>query len=866
MKRLILIDGHSLLYRAFYALPPLRTKDGFPTNATYGLLKMLIKLFKEYNPSHCGVAFDTPKPTFRHKEFTDYKITRPEMPDDLKPQISITKEILNALGIKTLEFEGFEADDIIGTLSLKAEQEGYEVFIVSGDRDALQLVSDKTKLLRTIKGISDIEVYDLKRVIGEYGIEPNKIPHFIALKGDQSDNIPGIPSIGPKRAIELLKKYGSIEEIISKSGLDLIMENKERLKTYLSLATIRRDLPLNIDIESLKISQPDRVKLLSFLKRLEFQSIISELGLTEEIVEIKPKMPFSLVQTNQDLKNALKELKEAEELYIKVSTSEHPPMWASIESICLSTPHKAFIFPTKFFPIFELLNQLHYIFSSDIPKIGCDLKRDLTIIKREGFDLKEISFDLALASYLIDPERNSHSLENLSLSYLGEYLSEGDKIRRLAREAELAFTLKPILKRELEENELLNLFEKVELPLMNVLADMEIEGIMVDDIALLSLEAEMEKEIKKLEEDIFSRLGLRFNLNSPKQLGEVLFEHLKIDSPSKGKKLSTDAQTLIELMRQKNPYSDAIEKILLYRQLSKIKSSYISSLPKLIHPRTRCIHTSFNQTITATGRLSSSDPNLQNIPVKTPLGKAIRRAFRVRDEKNIFISADYSQIELRILAHFSQDPKLLEAFERNLDIHSKTASELFGVREEEVTEEQRRMAKVINFGVIYGMSPHGLAQELGISQREAEEYIKRYFSKYPKVKEFIEKLLDEARENGFVKTILGRKRKIEGINSRYKKLREQAERCAINTPMQGSAADIIKLAMIELHRRLNAFKILLQIHDELLFEGPEEKLHEDIEKIESIMTSVIKLSVPIKVSIKVGKNWGDMIEYKKHVS
>lgn len=861
MKKLILIDGHSLLYRAFYALPPLSTKDGFPTNAIYGFIRMLIKLLKEYNPTHCGVAFDTPKPTFRHIEFKEYKTKRPEMPDKLKPQINVTKNILNAMGIKTLEFEGYEADDIIGTISNIAEKEGFETYIVSADKDALQLVSNKTKLLRTVRGISDIELYDYKRVIEEYGIEPKKIPHLIALKGDQSDNIPGIPSIGPKKAIELIKEYGDIDNIILNSNLQSIKENQESLKTYLLLATIRRDLPISLNIEDLKILEPHKEQLYNIFKKLEFQTIMNELGLNVESMDTKINITYSIIQTNSELKNALRELAEAEELFLKVITSEHPPMWASIEGICLSTRQKAFLFLTKNFSPFEILNHLHYILCSNIPKIGCNLKRNLVTLKREGFSANNINFDIAIASYLLAPDKGSHTIENIALSYLGNILPTEETTMKIVKEAEISFQLKEKLLKELHSEGLFGLFEKVELPLIDVLADMETEGIKLDVTTLRCLESEIERELEKIENEIFSRIGLRFNLNSPKQLSEALFDYLKI-TPYRKKRISTDAQTLLELVKPENPYSDVIEKILLYRQLSKLKNTYISALPKLIHPRTNCIHTTFNQTITATGRLSSSDPNLQNIPTRGPIGKAIRKAFRVKKEGNIFISADYSQIELRILAHFSKDPALLEAFEKDLDIHAKTAAEIFGISENEVTEEKRRIAKVINFGIIYGISSHGLAQELKISQSEAQAYIDKYFLKYPKVKEFIENLLKEAKENGCVRTLLGRKRKIEELNSGYKKLREQGERYAINTPMQGSAADIIKLAMVELHKKLKHFKIILQIHDELLFEGPEDKLEDEIEIIKDVMTKVVNLSVPLKVSLKKGKNWGEMEEIK----
>ncbi len=861
MKKFLLIDGHSLLYRAFYALPPLSTRDGFPTNAIYGFLRMLIRLLKEYNPRYGAVAFDTPKPTFRHLKFREYKIKRPEMPDKLKPQIDMAKEILRAMGIKTIEVEGYEADDIIGTLSLKAENSGYEVLIVSGDRDALQLASDKTKIIRTIKGISDIKVYDREKVIQEYGIEPSKIPHLIALKGDQSDDIPGIPSIGMKRALSLLKKHGDIDRIISNSNIKAIKENKEKLKLYLSIATIRRDIPLKIDIESLKISPIQGEKLFNFLKKLEFHSLIKELKLSRENIKVEETFRHTVIESERDIKSALIALSKASEIYVKILSSDRPPMWASIRGACLATEKEAFIFLSHRLSTFEILNHLHYILSSPTPKIGCDLKRSLVLLKRDGFDIKNINFDLSLASYLLDPAKTSHSIESLALSYLGKYLPEGSEVERASEEAGACFLLKEKLLKELEKENLHKILNEVELPLTRVLADMEVEGIKLDETELSALEMEIEREIERIESDIFSKVGKRFNLNSPKQLAEILFDYLSLSPPGKRKKRSTDAQTLTELIRMGGPYKDVIEKILLYRGLAKLKSSYISSLPKLIHPKTGCIHTVFNQTITATGRLSSSDPNLQNIPIRSPIGKAIRKAFTVKRDENILVSADYSQIELRILAHFSGEPRLLEAFEKDLDIHAKTAAEIFGTDEKSVTPEQRRIAKIINFGIIYGMSPHGLAQELGISRSEAENYIRRYFSRYPKVRDYIENLIKEAKEKGYVKTILGRKRKIEEINSRYKKLREQAERCAINTPMQGSAADIIKIAMVKLHKELQHFKMLLQIHDELLFEGPEDKLDEEIEKVKSVMTSAINLSVPLKVSIKIGKNWGNMVNY-----
>ncbi|MCD6362657.1 MAG: DNA polymerase I [Synergistetes bacterium] len=861
MKRLLLIDGHSLLYRAFYALPPLGTRDGFPSNAVYGFLRMLIKLLKEYKPNYGAVAFDTPKPTFRHREFKEYKIKRPEMPDKLRPQIEVAKEIIRAMGIKTIEMEGFEADDIIGTISLKAEGEGLEVFIVSGDRDALQLASDRTKIIRTIKGISDIEIYDRNRVIQEYGVDPSKIPHLIALKGDQSDDIPGIPSIGMKRAQSLLNRYGDIDGIISRSDLKIIKENEEKLRLYLSIATIKRDAPIDIKIENLKILPPRKEILFGLLKRLEFHSFLKELGLTKEEIKIEERFPHTIIESEREIREALTKLSKAREIYINVMSTDHPPMWASIRGFCLASEERAFIFLTHRFSTFEILNNIHYILTSHIPKIGHDLKRNLVLIKREGFNIKNIDFDVSLASYLLDSTKSSHTIEALALSHLEKYLPEGNEIVRAAEEAGTCLSIRKELQEELEKEGLWTLFKEVELPLTNVLAEMEVEGIRLDERELSALEIEIEREIERIENEIFLTVGKRFNINSPKQLSEVLYDHLGLSPPGKRKKRSTDAQTLTELIRAGGPYKEVIEKILLYRGLMKLKSSYISNLPKLIHPKTRCIHTVFNQTITATGRLSSSDPNLQNIPIRSPIGKAIRKAFTVKKEENILISADYSQIELRILAHFSGEPRLLEAFERDIDIHARTAAEIFGVDEKNVTPEQRRIAKVINFGIIYGMSPHGLAQELGISRSEAESYIKRYFSRYPRVKEYIESLISETREKGYVKTILGRKRKIEGLNSRYKKLREQAERYAINTPMQGSAADIIKLAMVKLHSELKSFKMLLQIHDELLFEGPEDKLSDEVEKIKSIMTNAVRLSVPLKVSIKIGKNWGNMVNY-----
>jgi len=855
--KLALIDGNALLYRAFYALPPLTNSKGIPTGAIYGFTRMLIKLLREEKPDYLACAFDKGKKTFRHKRWEEYKITRPKMPGDLVSQIPLVKKILNGFGIPIFEDEEYEADDILATLAKNGEKKGLKVEILTSDKDILQIVSSSIYILRPKKGITHTQRFDEETVRKEFNISPSQVADFLSLAGDPSDNIPGIPGIGPVTAKELIKKFDSLENLLNNldklppKKRELLIKYQEQAKLSKELATIITSVPLKIELEELKVKEPKEELLFPLFKELEFKELLKEIS-SSTSGAIPGKAEYQGISSSEDLEKLASKIREGPFVLelekdkrikgIAFFLKNESSYWLSLEQEEI----KKELILEKLAPIFS---------HPKVKKIGHNLKDIVLEFKKLGMNLDGLGFDTEIGAYLLNPLSSGYSLQDLVIDYLG--ISTGEKIHPVER-ARLIGELSRILEERLKKENLWNLFSKVEMPLIKVLARMQERGIKVDKAILGEFLKEIEKRRKVIEEEIYQEAGEKFNINSSRQLGEILFGKLHLPPVKKTKTGYSTDEEVLETLCLIRP---SIKKILEHRKLSKLESTYIRPLPNLINPETGRIHTSFNQTVTSTGRLSSSQPNLQNIPIKDELGKRLRRAF-ISENGYLFLSADYSQIELRILAHLSGDEGLKSAFTRGEDIHRQTASEIFGVLPLEVTPRMRRQAKVVNFGIVYGMSPYGLSRELGISEGDAEKYIQKYFERYPRVKEYIEKTLKEARERQYVTTLLGRKRYLPGILSFKRKEREFAERTAINTPVQGGAADLIKLAMVNLERRfkeegLGAY-IILQIHDELLFEVPEEEMDKTRKIVKEEMEGAIKLSVPLVVDTKVGKNWAEM--------
>ncbi len=855
-KELVLIDGSAFLYRAFYAIPSFTNIEGIPTGAVYGFIRMLMGLLRKEQPQYVACAFDKGRKTFRHRKFKDYKANRPRMPKELIAQIPLVKETLEAFRIPVFEEEEYEADDILGTLAKRGEKEGLRVKIFTGDKDFLQLVSSSIFVLRPRKGINGTHLFDEEEVKNEFGISPSQIIDFLALAGDSSDNISGVPGIGPVTAKALLQEFDSLENLL-KNLEKLPLKRRELIERYISevklskeLATIITHVPIAMNIEQLKTKKPDKDMLLSLFKKLNFKGLIREFALHKPH-EANYK-DYTEIATCQDLEDLVSKLKrtsfvlavgknrnlEGIAFFLKGGAS----YWLPLEQ----TKIKKDLVIGKLSPILE---------NSTIKKTTHNFKEIISKIKEWGINLDGSYFDTKLAAYLLNPLASNYSLRDLSFNYLG---IEPDQEFHPVKRAKLTGKLALILEKRLKEEDLWDLFLKVEMPLVEVLVEMQERGIKVNKVTLEEFLRDIKKRGERLKEEIYQEVGERFNINSSKQLGKILFERLNLPPIKKTKTgYSTDEEVLQTLCLLR----PSLSKISEYRRLFKLETGYIKPLPELINPRTGRIHTSFNQTVTATGRLSSSQPNLQNIPIRNKLGERLRKAF-LADKGWLFISADYSQIELRLLAHLSRDTNLKSAFLRGEDIHRQTAAEIFQVLPLQVTPQMRRKAKIVNFGILYGISPYGLSRDMGISQKEAEEYIQRYFERYPKVKEYIDRILEKARKQRYVTTLMGRKRPLPGILVANRKKREFAERTAINSPIQGGAADLIKLSMVNLHRRLRKENwhayIVLQIHDELLLEAPENQIEIVRKIVKQEMEQAMKLSVPLIVNTKIGKNWGDM--------
>nr|MBU9888908.1 DNA polymerase I [Candidatus Omnitrophota bacterium] len=887
---LFLIDGNSFCYRAFYAIPSLTNSRGEPTNAIYGFVAMLRKLLEEQKPGYLAVCFDRKEPTFRHEKYKAYKAHRKPMPEELVSQIEPIKEFCRLSNMALFEKAGYEADDVIGTLARLGKKEGYGVFIVTGDKDAFQLVDDRIRVFQPHK---DNLVFDAAKVRERFGgLGPEKVVDILALMGDASDNIPGVPGIGEKTAIKLMQEFGSVEKLLvdldklpSEKQRQKIRENVEDLKMSRMLATIDTEVPLSIDWEAIRLGEPNTEGLTEFFKRYEFRGFLKSMAVLTGQTE--QDRQYKRVKTTQELKALVGELEKVEAFSFDTETTSSDPLVAELVGMSFSwEPLKAYYVPVSSakaqegsLPVKEAVRELKTVLeNAKVQKYGQNIKYDQIVMARAGVRLAGVAFDTMIASYLIDPVKRNHNLDDIALEYLNvkritteSLIGKGAKQISMAEvpldviteyaceDADCVFRLVPVLERKLKEAGLEDLFQKVEMPLAEVLGKMEMNGVTLDLPLLGKLSKKAGEEIAALKKEIHREVGAEFNLDSPKQLAEILFSKLKLPVQKKTKTgYSTDASVLEKLALS----YELPRKILDYRERTKLKSTYLDALPEMVNTRTHCVHTSYNQTTTDTGRLSSSEPNLQNIPVRTEAGHMIRKAFvpRARPHgRGKILSADYSQIELRILAHFSGDPHLIRAFEEDRDIHAFTATLLYGVKEPDVTREMRNAAKTINFSIVYGKTGYGLSRDLNISIPEAERFIKDYFDRYPKVKEFLETQKERAKKEGFLTTLLGRRAYFPNIHASNMQLRQYAERAAINAPLQGSAADLIKIAMVTIQASLDQTRseslMIMQVHDELVFDVPETEVGSLTALVKREMENAVTLKVPLKVGISVGETW-----------
>ncbi len=883
MPTLYLIDGNAYFYRAFYAIRGLSSSDGTPTNAIFGFTNMILKIMKEKRPDYFAIVFDSPGPTHRHEVYEEYKAHRPGMPEDLQSQIPHIKEIIEAFRIKTVEMPGYEADDLLGTLAKNAEKEKLDVYIVTGDKDMCQSVSPRVRLYDSMKE----KITEESDVIERFGVGPSQFPEIIALMGDASDNIPGVPGIGEKTAVKLLKEFGTLDMLIwnrdqvkNARARQAIDDNIDNIKLSLELATIHSDIPLDISTGDMKVVEPDWEKLRDHFRQFNFSSLIRLIP--DKTSPKQDKTEYIPVLGKKVLEAVLLSVKK--ELSIDTETTSRSPMTADLVGISLSvTPDKAYYVPiTHEYPgVPDQLSKKYVVGKikkmledSEILKTGHNIKYDLIILKNEGINMQGISFDTMLASYLLNPNKTNHNLKDVSMDYLGiKKLSFGDVVKKDKRDfrevavdeaarysgedAAVTLSLKKYFKPELKKEGLDKLFTDIEIPLIEVLADMEMAGVKIDLGLMKSFSKKMANELLSIEKRIYFIAGEEFNINSPKQLQVILFEKLGLRPV---KKTKTGYSTNVDVLEQLALEHELPQEIIEYRVLSKLKSTYVDALPRLVNTGTGRLHTSFNQTVTATGRLSSSDPNLQNIPIRGEWGKRIREAF-IAVKGNVLLSSDYSQIELRILAHMSGDKGLIEVFQNDGDIHTMTACDLFGVSDNDVTDEMRRTAKTVNFGIIYGISPYGLSQQLRIGIDEAKSYIDTYFARHSGVRDYMLTLINNASKSGYVATLFKRKRAIPELKSSNKNIRQLGERLATNSPVQGSAADVIKISMINIRNRLACEKLeskmLLQVHDELLFEVPEKEKEVLKRLVREEMEHAVKLEVPLKVDMGTGRNWAE---------
>jgi len=904
-KKFVIIDGNALLHRAWHALPPLSTSDGAMVNAVYGFASIMLNIIKELEPTHGAVAFDPPGGTFRHEKYEAYKATREKQPDELYEQIPMIKEVARDFGFHIEEQAGFEADDVIGTLAAKAAKKGFKTVIVTGDMDALQLV-DKNTVVYTIKrGIKDTITYDIAAVKEKHGFGPEKVIEYKALAGDSSDNIPGVSGIGDKSAKLLLEQFDTIEDMyaylkkgggekIKESFAKKLIEHKKEAELSKELATIDCDMNIAFDENDLEVQPAHKEALFELFRKLEFRSLVSRAH--EVLGGYEPKAAPGDQSSLFDSANVPDDEFEIRDGYCLVDSKKR--FDAFYKKIARE---KAFVFDTETDALGSLTANLlgasfswkegeaYYVtapyvaglrdlFSNpDIKKYGHNVKYDIQVIEQAGMPVKGVVFDTMIASYILHPAGRSHSLDNSTFiecrhemvpieSLIGK---RGKKQRSLAdvnlrrvadyaaEDADYTMRLVQIFRKKLHDEKLESIFGDIEMPLVPVLSDMETAGVKIDVVFLENMSRSVGKTLTALEKNIYKQAGGEFNVNSPIQLKEVLFEKLKLSTEGIGK-TKTGYSTAADELEKLADKHEIIPLIMEQRELSKLKNTYLDALPKLVNKKTGRVHTHYNQTIASTGRLSSSDPNLQNIPIRTELGRKIRKAF-VAEPGHVLISADYSQIELRIAADLSGDKKLIQIFKDGLDVHTSTAAFIHNIPEEKVTPEIRRTAKEINFGVLYGMGSHGLSQRAGLSFKEAREFIDRYFGTFAQVKDYIEKNIERAKDRGFVETRFGRRLSIPDIHSGVQQVRAAAERLATNMPIQGTAADIIKLAMIKIAEELPKVsrdaRMIMQVHDELVFEVLEQDAKRVSDFVSRAMESVVELRVPIVVEAKTGKNW-----------
>lgn len=904
---LYLVDGSALAYRAYYAFisNPLTTTDGRNVSAIFGFINSMLKILRERNPDYIAVVFDTPEKTFRHEKYPEYKATREKMPEEMADQLDDLKRMSEYMNIPILEYPGYEADDVMGTLAREAEEAGTATFLVTGDKDFAQLVNEDIVIYNTSGRSGDPDLMDREAVKEKFGVLPEQITDYLALVGDSSDNIPGVPGIGKKTAQKLLDRYESLEEalehadeISGKRAREGLQENREQALLSKELVTILTDVPVDKEYRELKWKGFDYGNLIEFCNEFEFYSLVDRIEEFRDGGPPEVEKDYRGVFHEDDLRQIVERCKDCDLISFDLETTDTNPMRADIVGIALSWEQDAGVYiPVKYadgsrgltedllsagqlekaIPLETVLEILDPLISQPEPGItGQNIKYDMLVLKRHEIELVGVVFDTMVAAYLLRPEARSYKEDYLSMEYLGyqmqpieDLIGKRGKNQKsmaevevevvipyAAEDADIVLQLTEILGQKLRENELYELFDEIELPLLSVLTQMEYDGVYLDREFLEKMSADLQQEIESLEGEIYDAAGHEFNVNSPQQLSEVLFEEIGLEPIKKTKTgYSTNADVLQELQKE-----HALPGLVLqYRELAKLKSTYVDALPELIHPETSRIHTNFNQTVAATGRLSSSNPNFQNIPIRTELGREIRHAFVPEQSGQSILSADYSQVELRLMAALSGDPSLQEAFRNREDIHTSTASVVFDVPREKVTAEMRRKAKVVNFGIMYGAGPYRMSNELGISVQEGQELINDYFEKYPGINRYITNTLADAREKKYVSTLLGRRRYLPDIDSANRTVREAAERAAINMPIQGTAADMIKLAMIRIREAMlerdMQSKMILQIHDELVFEVEEDELDELQSLVVGIMEGAITLDVPIVVDVGVGKDW-----------
>ena len=922
-KRFFILDGTALAYRAYFGMigRPLINSKGQNTSAVFGFANYLLKVLSDEKPDYLVAVFDTPEPTFRHKKYPEYKATREKMPEEMASQLDHIKRMLKAFGVPTVERPGYEADDVIGTLAALAEKEDINVFMVTGDKDFMQLITPRVKMYKPGKSGMDVEIVDEKGVEMKFGVRPSSVIDVLALTGDAVDNVPGIKGVGEKTAIPLIQKYGSLEKVLANADKVDKPALREKLKTGKDMAllskwlvTIKTDVPLGVDFHSLKEKNPDQAEISRLFNELEFKSLIRRAqqitavhaSKTEETAEAEEPEPheeeyrtistvrhdYKLITDAEELAKLAEKLKKAEVVSMDTETTSVDALNAKLVGISFSVkPHEAYYvnIASEGGDLFseaggrhgvnvkDAVKLLKPVFeSSKIRKVGQNLKYDMLVLSNYDIRTRGVEFDSMVAAYVVNAD-GAHNLDALAKEYLKykpvpieELIGKGKNQKNMrevppevvaeysGEDADIALQLTTALRKKLEESSLLDLCVKMEFPLIEVLTEIEKTGVRIDTAILSQISKELERMIENLSGEIYKLAGEEFNIGSPKQLGDVLFNKMNLPTNKKTKTgFSTDVFVLEELSAQ-HPIA---ESILAYRKLTKLKSTYVDALPALINARSGRLHTSFNQTVAATGRLSSSDPNLQNIPIRGEMGKEIRKAFVPGEKGWVMMSADYSQIELRIMAHICKDEGMMEAFQKHEDIHRTTASKVFGVPPDKVTPDMRRKAKEVNFGLLYGIGPYGLKIRLRISQGEAKEVIDTYFRRFPRVREYIDGTIEFARKHGYVETLLGRRRYLANINSKNSAVRNAEERQAINMPIQGTAADMIKLAMVgifhEMEKQKMKSRMILQVHDELVFEAPKDEVKKLEMLVREEMINALKLSVPVEVDVGTGPNWLD---------